>query len=110
MFTHALPPSPAQAELARKYLALSAQEKALAEEKEAVKAQLKLAAEEARLAAGLDPEDTRVVFEGQDLTVFVTPTETWRLDSTRMKKEQPVLYAAYAKKSVGTRLEVKAVQ
>lgn len=109
MFTHAVPPTPEVAELARVYLELKAQEKALAEAKETLSARLKLAAETVTAQAGLDPEDTKVLFEGQDLAVYVTPTETWRVDATRLKKEQPHLYAAYAKKSVSRRLEVKGL-
>ena len=109
MFTHAIPPTPEVHALAAQYLALKDQEKALSEAKEALSARMKLAAEEAIVQAGLNPEDTKVVFEGQDLAVYVTPTETWRVDTTRLKKEQPLVYASYAKKSLSRRLEVKGL-
>lgn len=108
MFTHAVQMPPDVAQLVDAYQQAHATEKAAAELKNSLSAQLKVAAEALTTQAGLDPAATRLVWEGPDVNVSVTPTETWRLDTTRLKKEHPAVYASFAVKSVSTRLSVKA--
>lgn len=108
MDTYAVPMPEQVKRLAAAYQDAQAAVKAATEQKDGLAQRLKLAAEEARAAAGYSA-DARVVYEAQDVAVYVTPVETWRVDSAKLKSEQPYVYAAYAKKSVSSRLEVKAL-
>lgn len=106
MYTHAQPMPPDVAALAAAYAQAQDAVKAATEHKDTLSAQLKAACEAAALNAGRDAGDTRVVLEGEAFTARVTPVETWRVDTKKLKSEQPHLYAAYAKKSTSLRLEV----
>lgn len=103
---HALPMPPDVRGLAAEYDRARAAEAAAKERKDALGAALKVAAEQARILAGLDPS-ARLMYEADDLEVSVVQVEAWRVDSKRLKSEQPAVYATYAAKSVSTRLEVK---
>ena len=105
--TYALPATDDVATLAAAYREVLVQEKSLKEHKDALAQSLKVAAEQARDAQGLDPATTRVLFEGGGIEVSVTPVESWRLDTTRLKAEHPETYVMYASRSVSTRLVVK---
>jgi len=41
------------------------------------------------------------------VTAHLSVVESWRLDTTRIKREQPEVYAAYAKMSTALKLELK---
>jgi predicted phage-related endonuclease len=97
---------PDVAALAAAYARAQEAVKAATEHKDTLAAQLKAACETAALGAGRDMADTRVELEGEGFVARVTPVESWRVDTTKLKSEQPHLYAAYAKKSTSLRLEV----
>ena len=96
---------PDVAALARDYEQAQLALKALTEHKDTIAVQLKAACEAAAFSAGYGP-DSAVVLEGDRYAVRVTPVQTWRLDSKRLKAEQAPLYAAYAKMSTSLRLTV----
>lgn len=108
LYTHAVPMDAAVAQLAAAYEDAKAEVRAAEERKDSLANQLKAHAEAAALQSGHPLGTTRVVLESDALTVRVTPVETWRIDSTRMKKEAPETYVRWAKKSVSNRLEVAA--
>lgn len=92
-------------QLAAQYAAAAKAAKDAAAVKDSLAKRLKEAAEAARVDAGMDPS-TKVVMEATDYRVTVTATEAWRLDTTRLKAEQPQFYAAYAVQSTSYRLNV----
>lgn len=106
MYTHAQPMPPDVAALAAAYAQAQDAVKAATERKDSIGAALKAACEVAANTAGRNMADTRVELEGEAFTARVTPVETWRVDTKKLKSEQPHLYAAYAKKSTSLRLEV----
>ena len=106
MFTHAQPMPTDVAALAAAYAQAQDAVKAATERKDSIGAALKAACEVAANTAGRNMADTRVELEGEAFVARVTPVESWRVDSKKLKSEQPHLYAAYAKKSTALRLEV----
>lgn len=54
-----------------------------------------------------DPWDSAPLV-GRMHQVIVSTHSSWRIDSTRLKVEQPALYAAFARQSTSTRLTVVA--
>ena len=107
--TVTLTASPDLADLMSQYRAAKAALDAATDHADALKAQLKTAlwamsADLPTLLAkgqGIAAEDPASGF-----TVKLRPTTSWRLDTTRIKAEQPVLYAAYAKQSTSWALTV----
>jgi hypothetical protein len=51
-------------------------------------------------------EDDVDVLEGTRHNITVSTSSGWRLDSTKLKAEQPEIYAAFAKQTSSTRLTV----
>ena len=80
--------------------------KAASERAAALKDQLKVAMIETRQA--VDPSDPLTDLELQHSQIKVTLkyVETWRVDSQRLKAEQPTIYAAFAKKSSSLTMRV----
>lgn len=103
----AIPLDNKAARLAAAYEQAKAAVKAAKEEQDSLGAALKAHVEELRVAQGYDP-DTKVVLEGNGVLVRVQPVTSWRMDTPRLKSEQPQIYAAYAKQSVASKLEVIA--
>lgn len=91
------PNGPTLAELVDAYAEADADEKAATDRKKDLRDQLLLVSTE----VGNEGDLT-----GTRSVVKVTSTTSWRLDSGRLKTEQPALYAAYAKQSSSTRLTV----
>lgn len=80
-----------QAVYAEKKAAKDAAEKELKAITDAIKVEL----------TSLDPEERRfeLTGNGDAPSLRLTYVESWRLDSTRMKRENPETYVRYAKKS-----------
>lgn len=106
METYAAPMPDDVAALAAEYDRARAAAKAADEHQKSIRSRLMLAAETALAGSGMG----RVVFNGPSYEVRVVPVSTWRLDTTRIKAEQPEVYAAYARQSTSLKLDVVAVE
>ncbi len=81
---------------AREYREVQAMIKELEAEADALKQ---------KMIAAMDASKADEMTAGE-YTIRYSLYESARLDSTRLKKEQPDVYAAYTKKSVSTRFHV----
>lgn len=76
-------------------------------EADAVAARLKTVTDaikfEARKAAADDA--VTIAIDGAGVAMTLSYVESWRLDATRMKEEEPVTYVRFAKQSGSWRLE-----
>lgn len=102
--------SPTFTDLVSHYQAAKAAADAAAEVFDGAKAQLKLALENMAVQAGLDQSATALEVHAGMASVRTTPVSTWRVDATRLKAEQPLVYASYAKQSHSQRLTVTALE
>ena len=105
--TMELPADAAMAALVDEYADADRAAKAAREYADSVKDRLKLAMVEA-VGADHNYDLSAVAVRSGQLSARLSVTHTWRLDTTRIKAEQPTLYAAYAKQSASFRLEVAA--
>lgn len=101
-----VPASPELEALFDAFLTADREAKAAADRAAELKDRLKVAMIDARQAA--DPADplTNIVLQHGAVKASLKYVETWRVDATRLKAEQPAIYAAFAKKSASLTMRV----
>ena len=94
-----IPKTSELSELLDTWAALDAQAKELSERAAALKDKIKVRMIETRQA--MDPTDplTDIAAGSDVVSVRLKYTETWRLDTTKLKAEAPETYVKYARKS-----------
>jgi hypothetical protein len=100
-----VPTTPELASLLERFRTTKAAAEAAKEDADAARDALKLAMID---AASADPSPTNPLdVSVGPITAHLTVVESWRLDTARIKAEQPEVYAAYAKPSTAIKLELK---